>query len=435
MNARFSSHCASSRDDEELCDTRYHASSAQREDSHMQVTQITTICLALLALVTTGQAFAHGTVNQKAATARTISFPNVPGYQTLVVDLHTHSVFSDGHVWPKIRVEEALRDGLDGLAITEHLEYQPHRADILHPDRNRAIEDATASADGTDLLIIPGSEITRDAPAGHMNAVFITDANKLLNVSNAPEDTSDVFGYYAAAKEWPAQSAVDAAHSQGAFIFWNHPYWSRDHPDGIARMNKFHENNVKAGKLHGIEIANGQNYSEEAHAMAVEHGLAFIGVSDIHDLIDWDHPPAQGEHRPVNLVFAEQRSVESMKEALFARRTVVWFRNLLIGRADDLIPLITASLEVKSARYREGTQILDIVIANHSDADFQLENTSGMTFTDTADIIVIASQQETRMTLKPRKIRKNIPVTFKVLNALTTPKTHPDIELTIKPAS
>ncbi|HAO89312.1 MAG TPA: PHP domain-containing protein, partial [Gammaproteobacteria bacterium] len=39
----------------------------------------------------------------------------------MVVDLHTHSVFSDGHVWPRIRVGEAIRDGLDAMAGTEHL--------------------------------------------------------------------------------------------------------------------------------------------------------------------------------------------------------------------------------------------------------------------------------------------------------------------------
>lgn len=34
-----------------------------------------------------------------------------------MIDLHTHSVFSDGQVWPSIRVEEGVRDGLDALAI------------------------------------------------------------------------------------------------------------------------------------------------------------------------------------------------------------------------------------------------------------------------------------------------------------------------------
>ena len=47
---------------------------------------------------------------------RKISFPNTKEYLVIVSDLHTHSVFSDGHVWPNIRVEEALRDGLDVLA-------------------------------------------------------------------------------------------------------------------------------------------------------------------------------------------------------------------------------------------------------------------------------------------------------------------------------
>ena len=134
---------------------------------------------------------------------RAIEFPDTASYQTLVVDLHTHSVFSDGHVWPKIRVEEALRDRLDALAITEHLEYQPHRADILHPDRNRAYDIAADAAKDSDLIVIRGSEITRDAPAGHINAVFIDDANKLIKVDKPPADTSDVLAYYSAAKNGP----------------------------------------------------------------------------------------------------------------------------------------------------------------------------------------------------------------------------------------
>jgi hypothetical protein len=82
----------------------------------------------------------------EAVPKRQIQFPDTADYQTLVVDLHTHSVFSDGHVWPTVRVSEALRDGLDGLAITEHLEFQPHLSDIPHPDRNRAYEEALRAA-------------------------------------------------------------------------------------------------------------------------------------------------------------------------------------------------------------------------------------------------------------------------------------------------
>jgi len=40
-------------------------------------------------------------------------FPKIGDYLTLKVDLHIHTVFSDGSVWPDIRVQEALRDSLD----------------------------------------------------------------------------------------------------------------------------------------------------------------------------------------------------------------------------------------------------------------------------------------------------------------------------------
>ena len=33
---------------------------------------------------------------------RVIVFPDTKNYKTIVADLHTHSVFSDGHVWPNI---------------------------------------------------------------------------------------------------------------------------------------------------------------------------------------------------------------------------------------------------------------------------------------------------------------------------------------------
>jgi len=78
-------------------------------------------------------------------------YPDIEGYLTLKTDLHMHSVFSDGSVWPDIRVQEALMDGLDAIAITEHLEYQPHLADIPHPDRNRAIALAQQEAKDHDL--------------------------------------------------------------------------------------------------------------------------------------------------------------------------------------------------------------------------------------------------------------------------------------------
>ena len=68
------------------------------------------------------------------------------GYSLISTDLHIHTVFSDGSVWPNIRVKEALKEGLDLIAITEHIEYLPHREDIPLPDRNRSFEIANSIA-------------------------------------------------------------------------------------------------------------------------------------------------------------------------------------------------------------------------------------------------------------------------------------------------
>ena len=64
-----------------------------------------------------------------------IYFPDIPGYRTLVCDFHLHTVFSDGSVWPDFRVQEAIRDGLDAISITEHLEFQPKEEDIPHANK------------------------------------------------------------------------------------------------------------------------------------------------------------------------------------------------------------------------------------------------------------------------------------------------------------
>src|SRR5512146_2199832 len=76
-------------------------------------------------------AFALASAAQAQNRQRTeLMFPNLPGLVTLRCDLHTHTVFSDGDVWPTVRVQEAWRDGLDAIAFTDHIEYLRYRQDI-----------------------------------------------------------------------------------------------------------------------------------------------------------------------------------------------------------------------------------------------------------------------------------------------------------------
>ncbi len=336
---------------------------------------------------------------------RSLSFPDIPSYKTLKCDLHQHSVFSDGSVWPTIRVQEALKDGLDAISLTEHIEYQPHKDDIPHPDRNRSYAIAIKEAKGHNLIIIPGSEITRNMPPGHCNAIFISDANKLLVI-----DSMEVFR---------------RAKKQGAFIFWNHPDWLRQKPDGVATLTEIHRNLLKENLLDGIEVVNQFTYSDEALQIALDNNLTIMGTSDIHGLIDWDYDVPEGGHRPITLVFAKERTAESIKDGLMNKRTVVFYKNILIGRKDFLVPLINASLKIDSAKYISGSNVLNVQLENTTSTEFTLQNKSEFTFHDHTDIVTIQPQGKHLIQIKTIKRLSSVELKFEVLSAVYAPGKHP----------
>ena len=370
------------------------------------------------------------------AQERAIEFPDVDGYRTFSVDLHTHSVFSDGMVWPIIRMQESERDGLTLMAVTEHLEYQPRREDIPHPDRNRSYVVASeyAAEAESDVIVVNGAEITRSMPPGHVNAVFISDANALLvETSDAdymirlrpstPEEQ--------VASEREARQAIEAANEQNGFVFWNHPNWPRQRPDGVARLTDMHRELIAEGLLHGIEVANGDFYSAESLQIALDNDLAILGVSDVHYLIDWDYRPNDGGHRTVTLVFAEERSAESIKEALHANRTVAWLGNWLIGREDALMPLLEASLRLTKVERSEGDELIDIRLSNMSDAAFDLRVTSGHRFNGPPSTMRVEPHSDLDLAISGES-RTSFEMAFEVLNAITAPETHPTLTLAVE---
>ena len=324
---------------------------------------------------------------------------------------------------------EAVQDGLDAIAITEHLEWQPHLADIPHSDRNRAYQQAAESAKGSAVIVLSGTEITRYEPVGHINAIFIDDANKLMNVQGDAKTSTDTRIFGEAAIQWPAQKSVEAAHKQGAFMFWNHPNWSNRATSGITQMNDFHANNIQKGMLHGIEVANSFWYAEAAFQTALDYDLALIGTSDVHDLIDWDYKPHEGGHRPVTLVFAQEKTAESIKEALFARRTVVWFKNMLIGREADLSPLLEASLKVTGMQYQTDTVIAEITLENTSDADFEARYTGPYSLGLSSDRFSIPAHSSVVIELKPGKMITALDLPIILENTLINPDTHASMVL------
>ncbi len=349
----------------------------------------------------------HSAQDHSHQAAEPISFPDIGGYITLKTDLHQHTVFSDGKVWPSIRIMEALREDLDVVSLTEHLEYQPHSSDIPHPDRNRSYELALAEAKDHDLLIVHGSEITRSSPVGHSNAIFIQDANPLLaNDSLTP---------------------FREAKKQGAFVFWNHPAWHEQSPAGTPVLSPFQKERIQNKELHGIEVINTTDYSEEALALALEHGLTIMGTSDIHGLIDWDYIE-KGNHRPITLVFAKERTKTSLREALFEGRTVAVYNDLLVGKEEFLLPLLRACVQVKSASYIPKTQVLEVVIKNVSSSNLIFENQMPYSFYSSSPVFEIPAMGTYTLQIKTLAVLDSIQLKLKALGAFTAPRLQPVIE-------
>ncbi|MGC8887576.1 MAG: hypothetical protein ACP5MG_10505 [Verrucomicrobiia bacterium] len=264
----------------------------------MRTIRITRFILFILFVITCSSYLA---VAQRVIRARSeIPFPDIPGYITLKCDFHSHTVFSDGLVWPTIRIEEAWREGLDAIAISDHIEYLPHTNDMIIK-HGRSYQLTTNLAGSLDILIIPAAEITRGEPPGHWNALFVTNINALVQTN-----------YF---------DAVSNAFAQGAFIFWNHPGWKQ--PDWKSVWYKEQETVYRRGHLAGIEIVNGDTYDPIAHRWCIEKNLTIIGNTDIHNPIGMDYETGGGNHRPMTLVFATQRTLNGIREALFERRTAV----------------------------------------------------------------------------------------------------------------
>ena len=265
-----------------------------------------------------------------------IRIPDFGGFKTLKCDFHIHTVFSDGKVWPDIRVAEAWQEGLDAIAITDHIEYRPNK-EILKGDLNESYKIAKRAGDGIRFMVIHGIEITRSKPLGHLNALFINDG--------LPMDVEEPL------------DAIDEAIKQGAFIMWNHPGW----PDDKSTLYPVHEKLIEANKIHGVEVFNYMEYYPVAFDWCRDNGLTFMANTDMHGLVNIDYG-AKNKIRPMTLVLAKERTIESIKEALFAKRSIAYFHGELAGKQEHLKGLLKASLKIRiiNDKYTEVTNISDI---------------------------------------------------------------------------
>ena len=312
----------------------------------------------------------------RSTTRKEFYAPSVDGYTAYKADLHNHTIFSDGHLTMQARVREAWADGLDVIAVTEHLEFRPHEKDFVKylkgyvgkdakaraydfvskpcpakediaVDFNVPVELARKTAKNYDMTIIPGIEVTRKPDEYcHFNALFTTDNNAIFDAD-------------------PMQSLRNAK-AQGALVLHNHPGWKRKD----LSMTKFEKAAYKEGLIDGIEIMNGSEFYPKALTRAWKYNFFVSSNTDIHQ------PSAEryeryGARRNMTLIFAKDKSLESLREAIDARRTLAYSYGTLAGSEELLRKFFKASIEVREISVdKKGRR--QIIVTNHSSVDWWL---------------------------------------------------------------
>lgn len=287
-----------------------------------------------------------------------IVIPQVNGFNVYKADLHTHTVYSDGQVLPKYRIREAWQDGLDIIAVTEHVEYRPVEADFVSylekytdkkhkeavnhrigadgitkdgimVDLNTAVQISQKLGKSYGLTIIPGLEITRDAnEIGHFNALFTTDNNLVYD----PD---------------PYQAILNAK-AQNAIVQHNHPGWKRK----TLAYSEFQAKVYGEGLVDGVEVVNGDEIYPGIVDRCVKEGLYITANTDIHATTAADYG-VNGSDRPMTFIFAKDKSLESVREALEAQRTLAFAFNNVWGADQLLKDLFLACVKVEQVAGRK----------------------------------------------------------------------------------
>ncbi len=303
-----------------------------------------------------------------------IILPQVEGYNVYKGDFHIHTSYSDGRVNPAGRVDEAWRDGLDVIAITDHYEgrhnekralkvlapYNKNGKPMLYEsafdakrvkaDFNAIHEEAVERRDkcGYNMVIIKGCEMARDSKThGHFNCLFLKDINNLY--------------------EYDLKEALKKVRNQGGIITHNHPAWNRDTSD----KTPFHEEVYSAGLIDGVEVVNGYSYYPPIVRRCIEEKLFMVGCTDAHGMTSHKYKDC-GSYRTMTFIFAKENTEEAIREALLQRRTIAYSGNNLIGEERWLTSFLNAAVDCRFVKESQDGNSHTYILTNHSSIPYSM---------------------------------------------------------------
>ena len=313
-----------------------------------------------------------------------IVIPKINGLNVYKADFHLHTIYSDGDVTPEMRVIEAWRDGLDIIAITDHMEYRRiersmyrYMKDYIREDLRglpKAVNTNVLKADPDSLgllvdfnvphelavnkakdygiHVIRGVEITR-ASLGDYNALFTTDNNKIYDPN--------------------LEQTIRNARAQGAFIIHNHPSYSKQTENAIT---PFTNDLYAKGLIDGVEVFNGRWKWQRLFSHCIDGGYTPFSNSDAHDYISWKYeaPASAGgavRFRNMTLVLAKKLNDKHIHDALKKGNTIAYSNNNLVGKRELLQALFKASVEFELQR--TGSKQHSITVINRSSLPYYFQ--------------------------------------------------------------
>ncbi len=315
--------------------------------------------LALIALNTSAQFYATQDFEHairffnRPAERREIILPTIDGYRLYKADFHTHTIYSDGDVTPRQRVREAWYDGLDIVAITDHLEirtYEKFMLKVLAPyntgkpfkyqnagiankkdksypvmaNLNAAYDEAVyyTERENLPIMVVRGTEIWRNTKSiGEFNALFLKDINAICH--------EDLFESFRRVKE------------QGGLIMHNHPGYTRT-TTAIAEGEQ--ERAYSEGWIDGVEAVNSTTLYPDIISRCIDRNLFMAANTDAHRPTSHDWPAGGEFFRTMTFIMAKSCTEEDIKEALKAGRTIGYVANNLVGSEKHLAAFINEAV-------------------------------------------------------------------------------------------
>ena len=312
------------------------------------------LCQSAVAQFYTTQDFEHAIrFFNRPAERREIILPTIDGYRLYKADFHTHTIYSDGDVTPRQRVREAWYDGLDIVAITDHLEirtYEKFMLKVLAPystgkpfkyqnagiankkdksypvmaNLNAAYDEAVyyTERENLPIMVVRGTEIWRNTKSiGEFNALFLKDINAICH--------EDLFESFRRVKE------------QGGLIMHNHPGYTRT-TTAIAEGEQ--ERAYSEGWIDGVEAVNSTTLYPDIISRCIDRNLFMAANTDAHRPTSHDWPAGGEFFRTMTFIMAKSCTEEDIKEALKAGRTIGYVANNLVGSEKHLAAFINEAV-------------------------------------------------------------------------------------------